>query len=160
MLKNIVSNRVHEMRLTQANAAVDKQRVIGLGRLFSYSQRSGMGKAVAGTDDKGIKGVLGIQHTRVRLFMDFYSGLLRRLFLLFVHDLGCFRFGDKLDLLRVPVDLDQGVLDELGVLALQPVPSKFIGGQNGQRRVIRMDDFGGLKPRVETGLADLRLDDG
>ena len=65
MLKNIVSNRVHEMRLAQTDAAVNKQRIVSLGRLFGYGQRSGMGKAVAGADDKGIKRILRIQHARV-----------------------------------------------------------------------------------------------
>jgi len=59
--QDIVADRVHQVRLTQPDTAIDVQRVVGRGRLFRHSHRGGVGELVAGADDKRIEAILGIQ---------------------------------------------------------------------------------------------------
>ena len=49
----VVAHGVQEVGLAQAGAAVDEQRVVGLGRGLGDGDGSGIGKAVARTDDEG-----------------------------------------------------------------------------------------------------------
>ena len=52
---------MQKVGLTQADAAVDQQGIIGLGGGVGHGQAGGLGQAVAGTDYKIIKAVAGIQ---------------------------------------------------------------------------------------------------
>ena len=56
-----VPDGLHQVRLPQAHAAVDEERVIGLRRAFGNSQRRCVGKAVTASDHEALKGIFGIQ---------------------------------------------------------------------------------------------------
>ena len=49
------------MGFSQAHPAIDKKRVIDLGRGIAYRDGSGMGKAVGRADNKVFKGVAGVK---------------------------------------------------------------------------------------------------
>ena len=51
-----VGNGLHQMRFAEAGAAVDKQRVVGAGRIFGDGERRGVRKAVRRADDKVVEG--------------------------------------------------------------------------------------------------------
>ena len=49
------------MTFPKSNTTVDKQGVIGIRRIIGYCHCSGMGKLIAGTTDKEIKGIFLIE---------------------------------------------------------------------------------------------------
>ena len=57
----IVADGVHQVRLAQAHAAIDEQRVVRLGGHLRYRQGHRMRKPVAGAHHEGIKGILGVE---------------------------------------------------------------------------------------------------
>ena len=57
----IMADGVHQMGLAQTHAAVDEQRVVGLGGHLRHGQRNRVGKTVAAAHHKGVKGILGVQ---------------------------------------------------------------------------------------------------
>ena len=57
----IMSDGVHQVRLAQAHAAIDEQRVVRLGGHLRHRQRHRMRKPVAGAHHEGIKGILGVE---------------------------------------------------------------------------------------------------
>ena len=57
----IMTDGVHQVGLAQTHAAVDEQRVVGLGGHLRHRQRHRMGETVAAAHHKGVKGILGVQ---------------------------------------------------------------------------------------------------
>ncbi len=57
---------MHEVRLAETGAAVDKQRIVGLSRRFRHGDTGGMRELIGFAHDKGIKGIAGIQIRRLR----------------------------------------------------------------------------------------------
>src|SRR5215510_2721659 len=55
---DLMTDGLHEMGLAHAYAAIDEQRVVGLGRTLRYGLGRRVGKLVAGAYDKSIKRVL------------------------------------------------------------------------------------------------------
>ena len=60
----LVADRVQEMRLAQADPAVDEEGVVGLRGQLGYCLTGGLGKLVRGPDDEGVEGVARIQPLR------------------------------------------------------------------------------------------------
>ena len=56
----MLADGVHEVGFSQTDAAIHKERVVGLGRVLGDSQRRRVGKLVVGPHDKGVKRVPGI----------------------------------------------------------------------------------------------------
>ena len=58
---DVLADGVQQMRLAQADAAVEEQRVVGLAGRLGDGQGGGVGKVVVVADDEGVEGVLGIE---------------------------------------------------------------------------------------------------
>jgi len=58
LVQDALTNRLQEVRLTQAHAAVNEQRVVGHARLIGDGGCCGCGKVVVGAGDEGLKGVI------------------------------------------------------------------------------------------------------
>ena len=52
---------VHQVGLSQANSAVKKQWIVGLGGSFSHGHRCGTGELVTGAHDERIEGISRVQ---------------------------------------------------------------------------------------------------
>ena len=61
ILAAAVGDGVHQMRLAQADAAVDEERIVAAPRPVAHGHRGGMGQQVVGADDEGVEGVGGHQ---------------------------------------------------------------------------------------------------
>ena len=61
MLHDVVADRVHQVRLAEADAAVNEQRVIRARRRFRNRAARGMRKLVRRSDDERVEGVAGNQ---------------------------------------------------------------------------------------------------
>src|SRR5699024_5736641 len=57
----VVPHRMQQVRLAQARAAVDEQRVVRLGGGLRDGRGGGLREAVRGPDHEGVKGVLAVQ---------------------------------------------------------------------------------------------------
>ena len=73
----IMSDGVHQVRLAQAHAAIDEQRVVRLGGHLRYRQGHRVRKPVAGAHHEGIKGILGVEQ-RQRIAEERASSALSR----------------------------------------------------------------------------------
>ena len=62
MILNEVADGVHQVRLAQADAAVEEQRVIGHARLLGDGQRGGVREAVGRADDERVKRRFRVEH--------------------------------------------------------------------------------------------------
>ena len=60
-LLDLVADGLHQVGLAHADAAVQEQRVVGLGGTFADGARRGMRKLIAGADDEIVERVFGIQ---------------------------------------------------------------------------------------------------
>src|SRR5258705_5260262 len=56
-----VTNRVEQVRLAEADAAIDEQGVIRARRKLRDSLTGGLGELVGRSDDEGVEGVAGVQ---------------------------------------------------------------------------------------------------
>ena len=74
VLQNEVSDRVHQVCLSQADAAVDKQRVIDLAGIFRDCERGGVSHFIIRSDDEAVEGILFLE---VRLLIAQGSGEIR-----------------------------------------------------------------------------------
>ena len=57
----LVSDGMHQMCLAHADAAVEKQRIVGLGRTLCDSQRGRAGELIAVADDEVVEGVARVE---------------------------------------------------------------------------------------------------
>src|ERR671913_1223754 len=57
MLHHVVADRVHQVRLAEADAAVDKKRVVRTRRRFRYSAAGRMCELIGWPDDEGVERV-------------------------------------------------------------------------------------------------------
>ncbi len=60
----LVADGVHQVGLAHAHAAVEEERIVGLGGALGHGQRGGAGKLVAVADDEGIEGVARVELRR------------------------------------------------------------------------------------------------
>ena len=58
---DLVADRLHQVSLAHADAAVEEERVVGLGRALGHGLAGGVGKLVAAADDERVEGVARIQ---------------------------------------------------------------------------------------------------
>ncbi len=58
---DLVPDRLHQVRLAHADAAVQEERVVSLRRTLRYGLASRMGKLVSASDDERVKGVARIE---------------------------------------------------------------------------------------------------
>src|SRR5437764_11198340 len=58
---DFVANGLHQVGLPHSHTAIEKQRIVSLGRPFSHRLRGGMGKLIAGANDKRLKSVFRIE---------------------------------------------------------------------------------------------------
>src|SRR5258705_13897402 len=56
-----VTNRVEQVRLAEADAAIDEQGVIRARRKLRDGLTGGLGELVGRSDDEGVEGVAGVQ---------------------------------------------------------------------------------------------------
>ena len=63
-LFDLVADGLHQVGLAHADAAVQEQRVVGLGGAFRHRAGGSVGKLIAGADDEVVEGVLGIELSR------------------------------------------------------------------------------------------------
>ena len=54
-----VRDGVHQVRLAQADAAVEEQRVVGAAGILRHLQRRGLGELVALALDEAVEGEIG-----------------------------------------------------------------------------------------------------
>ena len=60
MLLNRVTDGLHQVRLTQPDAAIKEERIVVLGRGLGHSQRCRTGELVAGAHDERLECVARI----------------------------------------------------------------------------------------------------
>ena len=58
---DLVADGLHQMGLAHADAAVEEERVVGLGRTLGHGLAGGVGKLVAAADDEGVEGVARVE---------------------------------------------------------------------------------------------------
>ena len=58
MLADVLPDRLQQMRLAEAGAAVDEERVVGLRRRLRDGERRGVGEAVRRADHEQVERVL------------------------------------------------------------------------------------------------------
>ena len=58
---DLVADGLHQVGLAHADAAVEEERVVGLGRTLRHRLAGGVGELVAAADHEGVKGVARIQ---------------------------------------------------------------------------------------------------
>ena len=59
--QDLVRDRVHQVGLAEAHAAVEEERVVGAGGGLGDRARGGVGELVGGADDEGVEGEARIQ---------------------------------------------------------------------------------------------------
>ena len=64
-LQHFLANRLKKMGLAKPHAAVNKQRVVSLARLFGDGNAAGMGKLVAWAGDELVKGIVRTKGERL-----------------------------------------------------------------------------------------------
>ena len=57
----LMSNGLHQVGLAHSNAAVEEQRVVGLGGTLCYRLGGSVRELIAGADHESLEGVAGIQ---------------------------------------------------------------------------------------------------
>ena len=62
LLRDVIGDGLHQMRLSKTSLAVDEQWIVGVPRVFRHSHCGGVGEFVGTADDKGIEGIGRIQH--------------------------------------------------------------------------------------------------
>ena len=58
---DFMANGLHQVGLPHSHTTIEKQRIVSLGRPFSHRLRGGMGKLIAGANDKCLKSVFRIE---------------------------------------------------------------------------------------------------
>ena len=114
MLTDVARDRLQEVRLAEARASVDEERVVRLSGRFRHSERGRVREAVRRADDKGVEGVLVAQ--------PFHPAWGRR---------GLFRVrralgGDDADGPRLLEGVAHRGLDEASVVAVDPLAREVI----------------------------------
>jgi hypothetical protein len=66
---DVVPDGVHEVRLAQAHAAIQEERVVALGGDLGHRARRGVGELIGGADDEALECVLGVEDGEGRRFL-------------------------------------------------------------------------------------------
>ena len=59
--QHVMTDRVHQVRLAETDAAVDEQRVVGSRRCFGDRATGRVRELIRGSDDEGVEGVARIE---------------------------------------------------------------------------------------------------
>src|SRR5262245_58175751 len=108
-----MSDRVHQMGLAEAHAAIEKQRVVRSRRRFRYRATGRVRELIRGADDEGLERVAAAQTGGVGglLYDDWCGGCRRsRRFLGGLHG-SILTLSNELKRDALPPDLSQGLLD-------------------------------------------------
>src|SRR4051812_27118165 len=68
-LTHFVGNGVEQVGFTKPNATVDEKWIVGATRLCGDGLSCGVGKFVLFTDDKGVKGIVGVDTNAARWYV-------------------------------------------------------------------------------------------
>ena len=162
-LLDLMSDGLHQVGLAHADAAVQEERVVGLGRPLRHRARRRMRKLVARADDKPVKRVLGIQlrcsipvesllprRTRCRYSRPEHgsadSSPLRRVAAALVLGGALLGIGHKLDVLELEAQVLDGLADQVAIL-LADVAEVGVGDTcTNSVGPCRMAEAGGFEP--------------
>ncbi len=150
MFQNVMADRMHQVRFSQPDPSVQKQRVVCFGKRLGDGERCRMGEPVPGSDHERIEGVFRIQHMGECFFLGHlrhWSGLLGNDFCRLV------LFDDEFHVNLFAKHFIDRRADELGIAAFQPFNSKGRRRGNDNGVVIHLDRFCCFKPGVEARLA-------
>jgi hypothetical protein len=141
-LEKIVTDGLEQMGLAEADAAVDEERVVGLGGDFGDRLRGRVGHLIRGTDHEGLEGVLRVQGRG----LDHRKGF------------------NAAEVLHVALEPDGGVAEacehlrnETRVILQEPVAKGRAGHADAQHRPIERAKGGGPEPGDEGVGADAAL---
>src|SRR5271166_5526581 len=150
---DLVSDGLHEVSLAHADAAVEEQRVVGLGGPLGDGLAGGVGELVAAADDEGVEGVARVQlrgavpvETRLRRARGHGWGDEAAI----VADGSCGRIvlgRDELYVVEAEAEIVDGFLDEVGVFVagVAKLDSRNANEENASAGVAVA---GGLEPGV------------
>ena len=157
-LQRRVSDRVQQVRLPQADAPVDEERVVAVSGLVGDRDGCRVGELVSGTDDEPVERVPVVQRTEHR--PGARGGLLGEL-----EQPGRDGSRGKRVLLLAPdQDLDGHLLRELlprdlldpgEMVLLDPLLEELVGGGDEEDRTFPRDEPQGAQPRLEHLFAHL-----
>jgi hypothetical protein len=152
-----VPDRVHQVRLPQADAAVDEKRVVRSGRRFGDCPAGGMCELVRGPYDERIERVARREASGLR-----GNDFLGRVRLRRNGGSGCqvHVVGDERDLTASPVHFDERLLEDDGIVLREPVAEERVGHPDAQRRSAVGDERRRLEPGGVDMLVDLGFDSG
>ena len=152
----VLADGVHQVRLAEADAAVDEQRVVGPRGGLGDGAGGRVGELVRRSDDELLEGVAllvlrrrsggGFGRVRRGRGVPLRGGRRRGI------------VGDQRDGRPRPAQLVGGLPDDPGVVAGQPLLEAVVGNQHGDGVVVVLDEPRGLEPGVEDVPADLVLD--
>jgi hypothetical protein len=114
-----MADRLEQVGLAQADAAVDEQRVVGFGRGLGHRERGGMRETVAAPDDERVKRVFVVADKRFRgdrPHRGEFCGWCRR-----ARGRDLRGLDDKLYVYPVHEDLLEGFRDQPAIPALHPL---------------------------------------
>ena len=172
-----VADGVHQVRLAQADAAVQEERVVGVARALGDRQARGMGEAVGRADDEVAERVARVEADRpalraadpARLEAHLRAGAAlalrrgwRRLGSVSTRSDGDDLADLELDVHAVADHARQRLADQRPVAGLQPVLGEAVGDGDAEAAVVDGDERGVLEPGLEVGgrKGDLQLTEG
>ena len=152
MVHNVVPDRMHQVGFAQADAPVQKQRVVSFRRRFGNRERGRMRELVIGSDYKCIKCIFRVKHMGMRFLVDD-----RRLHCSRREHhcrLGSLRFLNRESHIYLPAQkLEQRRPDKLCIAALQPFGRKCCRRSYLKHRIIYKRSLRCFKPGVKARFA-------
>ena len=70
LLEDLLADGLQQVRLAQADAAVDEERVVRLAGLLGDGDAGGVRQAVAGAGDEVLEDVIGVERQRLVAFVE------------------------------------------------------------------------------------------
>ena len=160
VFEDVLTDGMHQMRLAEAHAAVDEQRVVRSRRRFGHGAAGGMRELIRGSDDERVERVAGIEACGRRSVRDAFRGLFeRRRFLGAERNrrrVGVWIADEAKRQIRAQ-HLGHRFGDDLRVVLRQPVLEERVRHANGHRIAVFGDERGRPEPGVERVPADLGL---
>ncbi len=165
---DLVADRVHQVGLAEADAAVQEERVVGVARSLGDGQAGGVGQAVGRPDDEVREGVARVDEGRPALAAD--TGRFEPHLLALATRRGARRRGDgrragacsvrftgrvgrgaddEFDLDAVADDARQRLADQRAVARLEPVLGEPVRDGDPEALLIDVDQLGVAQPRLE-----------
>ena len=161
--QHVVPDRVHQMRLAEAHAAVDEQRVVGARRRFGHRAAGRVRELVRRSDDERVEGVAGGKGPR-RAGDDVLrrSGSSRRSDsqpATLVRAASAFLGHERHDA-ALSIDFGQRFVEHDRVVLVQPVAEERVRDPDAQQMAVVGDERRRLEPGREDVLVDFGFDAG